>query len=490
MHTSLSVYTSSQQTYRIDSCVPTNQLVGCSSVQEPVDAFLLFISDKMVKSMVKFTNLEGKRNKADFVETDDIEMRAFVGCILFLGGMKQNMLSSTTVFDAMYGQGFVLASFSRNRFLQLLNFLRFDDKETRSARRSRDVFASFRDFWDAFTRNLSDHYIPGPFITIDEQLVPFRGRCSFIQYLPSKPDKDGIKIFWAADAENNFPLVAEPCLGRPLGADRQVNVGRNVALRLSAPFFDSGRNVTTDNFFTDKELSDVLQNNGLTFVGTVRANKRFLPESFKNKRGLQLHASSFLFQDKTTIVNYQTKRNKNVVAMSTMHHDCAVAPQAPKKPDIIRFYNSTKGAVDSVDQMAHAYSTKHITRRWPMVLFYNTLDLSTIAARIVWSIKFPDHLLSKKDARPQFILRVAEQLSLEHMERRLCAQNMPKFLKNTMEMHVQHLQQKAATSLDERQIARAGGKRKRPASAQRPSTSKQISQKKPNKNQGRCGSCS
>ena len=256
------------------------------------------------------------------------------------------------------------------------------------------MFAPFRDFWDAFTKNLSDHYIP---ITIDEQLVPFRGRCSFIQYLPFKPDKDGIQIFWAADAENNFPLVAEPYLGRPLGADRQVNLGRNVALRLSAPFFNSGRNVTTDNFFTDKELCDVLQNNGLTFVGTVRANKRFLPESFKNKRGLQLHASSFLFQDKTTIVNYQTKRNKNVVVMSTMHHDCAVASQAPKKkPDIIRFYNSTKGAVDSVDQMAHAYSTKRITRRWPMVLFYNNLDLNTIAARIVWSIKFPDHLLSKK----------------------------------------------------------------------------------------------
>ena len=243
--------------------------------------------------MVKFTSLEGKHDKADFVETDDIEMRAFVGCILFLGGMKQSMLSSTTVFDAMYGQGFVRVSFSRNRFLRLLNFLRFDDKETRSAWRSRDVFAPFRDFWDAFTKNLGDHYIPGPFITIDEQLVPFRGRCSFIQYLPSKPDKDGIKNFWAADAENNFPLVAEPYLGRPLGADRQVNLGRNVALRLSAPFFDSGRNVTADNFFTDKELSDVLQNNGLTFVGTVRANKRFLPSKPKEGCSCMRPPSSF-----------------------------------------------------------------------------------------------------------------------------------------------------------------------------------------------------
>ena len=82
------------------------------------------------------------------------------------------------------------------------------------------------------------------------------------------PDDDpDLKIFWAADAESNFPLVAETCLGRPLGQERQVNLGRNTAIKLATPFFKTGRNVTTDNFFTDKDLANTLMSNGLTFVG-------------------------------------------------------------------------------------------------------------------------------------------------------------------------------------------------------------------------------
>ena len=132
----------------------------------------------------------------------------------------------------------------------LLSYIRFDDKATRNARRRDDVFAPFREFWDKFTQNLKQYYIPGPFITVDEQLVPFRGRCSFLQYLPSKPDRYDLKIFWAAEAETNYPLIAEPYLGKPLGAHRQENLGQNVAIRLSSAFYNTGRNITADNFFT------------------------------------------------------------------------------------------------------------------------------------------------------------------------------------------------------------------------------------------------
>ena len=43
-------------------------------------------------------------------------------------------------------------------------------------------------------------------------------------------------------------------------------------------------------------LSDTLLENGLTFVGTVRNNKRFLPDQFKQKTGQGLHSSSFVFK--------------------------------------------------------------------------------------------------------------------------------------------------------------------------------------------------
>lgn len=41
------------------------------------------------------------------------------------------------------------------------------------------------------TYNKNKFYLPGENLTINEQLVPFRGRVGFKQYLPGKPDKYG-----------------------------------------------------------------------------------------------------------------------------------------------------------------------------------------------------------------------------------------------------------------------------------------------------------
>ncbi|KAL8561112.1 hypothetical protein ACOMHN_033695 [Nucella lapillus] len=330
---------------------------------------------------------------------------------------------------------------SRDRFKILMSSLRFDDKSTRSNRRTKDAFAPFRDVWDEFNKNLSTYYIAGSLLTVDEQLMPFRGRCSFLQYLPSKPDRYGMKVFWVADSANNFPLLGIPYLGRPLGQDRQVNFGRNIALQLATPFFKSGRNITCDNFFTDLALVEGCQNNGLTVVGTVRSNKTFLPYPFKSKRNLPLHGSEFVYNKTATLVNYQGKRLKNTVLLSSMHDEGMVKPGAPKqKPEIGLFYNQTKGAVDSLDKLAHAYTCKRISKRWPFVMFANIIDLATVAARCVWSIKFEDDALANKDARSAFIQCISKSLMLPYMKRRLMHTNMHRGTLDLMKRSIKRME--------------------------------------------------
>ena len=236
--------------------MPPSQLLGCSNVNRPVDAFSLFLSDKVVSDVVKYTNMEGQRVSGEvWVPMDKVECEALLGRLLFLGTRKQNMLSAESIWDSVYGCGIVRACMNRRRFQVLLQFLRFDDKSTRNARRQKDPFAPFRDTWDEFMKALSAHYIPGALLTIDEHLVPFRGRCGFRQYLPSKPDRYGIKVIWVADAERSFPLLGIPYLGRPAGQEKHTNLGRNIATELATPYFKSGRNVTCDNYFTDMALA-------------------------------------------------------------------------------------------------------------------------------------------------------------------------------------------------------------------------------------------
>ncbi|KAI3358342.1 hypothetical protein L3Q82_014779 [Scortum barcoo] len=90
----------------------------------------------------------------------------------------------------------LLATMGLSRFEDIRRFLRFDDKRTRDYRLQTDHMAAFRYIWDLFIVNCKQRFIPNDCVTIDEQLVPFRGRCKFLQYMPSKPAKYGIKIFW------------------------------------------------------------------------------------------------------------------------------------------------------------------------------------------------------------------------------------------------------------------------------------------------------
>ena len=63
---------------------------------------------------------------------------------------------------------------SLNRMRDILRFMGFDNKVTRSHRQSQDKFAAFRDVWFMFIQQLPKFYTHGSDITtVDEQLVAF-----------------------------------------------------------------------------------------------------------------------------------------------------------------------------------------------------------------------------------------------------------------------------------------------------------------------------
>ena len=100
--------------------------------------------------------------------------------------------------------------------------------------------------------------------------MAFCGRCPFRQYIPSKPAKYGIKIWWCCcDAETSYPLKGEVYLGKQPDQLREVGQGAHVVKELVAPWYRSGRNVTADNFFSSIPLAEDLLENGLTYVGTI-----------------------------------------------------------------------------------------------------------------------------------------------------------------------------------------------------------------------------
>ncbi|CAK1602590.1 unnamed protein product [Parnassius mnemosyne] len=112
-----------------------------------------------------------------------------------------------------------------------LRFIRFDNESTRNERVKTDKAAPIRDMWTMLNENLKKHYKPNESITVDEQLFPYKGHTKSMQFMPSKPAKYGIKIFWACDSSNAYPLQGQSYTGKPLDGQRQVNVGEKTVFR-------------------------------------------------------------------------------------------------------------------------------------------------------------------------------------------------------------------------------------------------------------------
>ena len=257
--------------------------------------------------------------------------------------------------------------------------------------------------------NCVDSYIPGALCTIDEHIISFRGRCSFIMYLPSKPDKYGIKEFAMVRSHRYYLYNASIYTGKE-GTEVTRNLAEKIELKLTEPIANASRNITMDNWFTSVPLANKLLDISLTRVGTLQKNKPQIPIEMQPKRGRQALTSLFGFHEHMTLVSFVPKPNKAVMLLSTMHHDAKV-DAASSKPDIVLFYNETKGGVDTCDQMVKHASVKRKTNRWPLAIFYRILDFACLNSFIIWRSAKPASTITRR----QFLLELSQNLAREHM---------------------------------------------------------------------------
>ena len=110
------------------------------------------------------------------------------------------------------------AAFGVKRFENIRRHLRFDYKRTWAKRMKQDKLAAFNYIWGLFIQNCEIQFSLGAYTTVEEQLVPFRRRCPFTQYMPTKPAKYGIKIFWLCDASLPYTFNAKIYVGRQPGS--------------------------------------------------------------------------------------------------------------------------------------------------------------------------------------------------------------------------------------------------------------------------------
>lgn len=364
-------------------------------------------------------------------DTNVDEVYAYIAILLHSGAEKANHIHSIDLFDKS-NMPFYRAVMSHTRFEQLSRFIRFDDSRTRMVRLKEDKLAPIRYVWEIFQKNLTWAYVPSFELCVDEQLLTTRNRCSFRQYMPSKPGKYGVKTYWLVDAKTNFPLAAEIYLGQQPKQKRSTGVAHSLVIRLMKDYLYLGANLTMDNFFTSYKLANELMAKNTTITGTIKPNKRELPAVFTSaeeakKRGQG--SSVFCFSKSCELVSYTTNTNKNVLLLSTAHASEEMNEDTGK-PIIIHDYNSYKGGVDTFDQMLRHYSCKRCCYRWPMLIFFNMIDVAALAAFRLHELGNPQLNPNKRDKRKNFLNKLAQN----YLEERSKRPNLPSVTKIAMDL--------------------------------------------------------
>lgn len=402
-----------------------------------LDSFSCIIDDNIIHLITINTNLNIERIKSNFSQqrdaspTNEIEIAALLG-ILFLTGLKNPGRGNVQELWDQNGLGIEACylTMSYKRFTFLLRCLRFDDPRDVAQRRELDKLAPMREILQLFVHNCQRSFSPGELLTIDEQLVPFRGKCPFRQYAPNKPGKCGIKMFLLVDTKTMYTNNVEIFIAKqPEGPFREKNEPADIVARLVRPITGTNRNVTFGSWFTDVNLAmDLLKNHQITCVGSLNNKKMEIPTVFTKTRGRELYSSifGFLKNENCSLVSYIPDNGKVILGLSTKHTEPSIdITTEPVKPTVISFYNNTKGVVNELAKMCTVYSVARMSRRWPLAVFYRLLNIAGINGITIHKANNP----IEKITRAEYLKGLALELIKPQIADRLQKHTIRKSLK-------------------------------------------------------------
>ena len=142
----------------------------------------------------RYTNEEAQRRGDEQFTVSLAELETFIG-LQYARGIYGKDHHVAFLSSKRYGIPIFYENMSRDYFLKILKYLRFDNKPNRvRSGPGADKFAPIGQAFENFTNQCQKKYTRKFSITADEQLMLLKSRCSFVTFMPNKPGKYGVKF--------------------------------------------------------------------------------------------------------------------------------------------------------------------------------------------------------------------------------------------------------------------------------------------------------
>ena len=325
------------------------------------------------------------------------ELCAYFGFMMLMGLVKLPSIYDYWQKDLVYHYSPIADRISRKRFFDIHRFIHFANNATLSAPGSSDYdkLGKIRPILTSLTDRFSAIYEPGKDLSIDEAMIPYKGRSSLKQYMPNKPVKRGIKIWMRAEAVNGYVSALKVYTGKT-GKGVEHGLGSSVVKHLSEDLHHTYRHLYFDNFFSSVDLLLDLLRVGLYGCGTLRSNRKGFPKDLAAyvKKGLKKRGDSVSRTNQGSNIAVSIWQDNRPVVLISSNSDPTCSETVLRKkrdgtrdkvpcPTSIALYNKYMGGVDRNDQLRGYYHVPIKCRKYYKYIFWFLLDLASTNAYIL-----------------------------------------------------------------------------------------------------------
>lgn len=253
---------------------PEPELSTIFKTLSPLDYFMNYFPEEEFEKMAKYTNIYAKQNnKLNFHDTTSSEMKIFVGVHLLIGCLKHTRIRLYWTSD--FRVNLIADSISRNRFFELRSTFHVINNNEKPVN-NEDKFIKIRPLCDAFLKHCKT--LPkNTNLSVDEQMIKFKGKLGIKQYMNGKPCPWGIKNFLLCSSKGmvyDILLYQEKSTEIDPNFLKKYGLGASVVLKFVESLEKNKHFLFFDNFFSSYNLFNSLHHLGIKSAGTIRL-KRF-----------------------------------------------------------------------------------------------------------------------------------------------------------------------------------------------------------------------
>jgi hypothetical protein len=372
--------------------------VEVEELQSPVEFFRYFVTNDIIELIVQQTALySAQQRPGKPLKVTAKEVEQFIGIALYMSLVR--LANSRSYWSSQFRVDPVASTMPVNKFEEMKRFLHFSDNSNADTNDKLNKIRPFIDLLRARFLKISmeEH------LSLDEQMVPFKGRSTIKQYNPRKPHKWGYKVF-VLSGVSGFAYDFECYTGKQdntmLDGEKDCGASGNVVIRLARSIPSNVRHkLYFDNYFNCPELQIVLAHRGILSLGTVRSNRvsqcTLASDAELKKRGRGSHVEKVAVVDNVELSAVKWYDNRAVTFLSTLvgSQPAGEVTRWSKKdrcheqipsPKVVQVYNKHMGGVDLLDSLVGLYRIRIRSKKWYHRICFHLFDLTVVNAWLLY----------------------------------------------------------------------------------------------------------